>query len=475
MAKTDKELCYMTATEALKRFKGRTLSPVELMRAVIARSEEVNPKVNAYTYTFFDRALKEAKEAEDKYMKSSADLRPLEGIPTVIKDLHNVKGEITTWGSKIYEGFVPDKTIPPVQRLFDAGVIMHARSTTPEFAHTAHCHSPLWGATRNPWNLDYSSGGSTGGGAAALATGMTTLSDGCDGGGSSRIPASACGVLGYKPPIGRTPFDILPTNIETLLVFGPLTRSVADAALMQNVVSGPDWDSILAQRPKLEIPEKLEGISGWKIAFSMDLGYFEVDTEVQKNTREALEVFKGLGCQVDEIDLGWRYDTYDAWRTHWESLIAALCVQYIPRWQYEMDRFVRILIQAGMPHSAIRYIQTDFVRTNMFKKLGPTLKEYNVLLCPTTAVPSVGAWHECDDPNFKINGKPIDAYLGWVLTYPFNLLGECPVATVPSGFASSGVPTGLQIVGAPWDDVSVFRAAAAYEEAKPWRDKHPEL
>ena len=471
------DLCYMTASEALALFKARKLSPVELTEAVIARSETVNLKVNAYTYTFYERALEQAKRAEEKYGKTDGRLRALEGIPCAIKDLHPVKGEITTWGSRVYEGVRSEFTAPTVQRLFNAGVIMHARTTTPEFAHTGHCHSPLWGATRNPWNTEYSSGGSSGGAGAAVASGMTTLADGTDGGGSVRIPSSACGIHGFKPSFGRNPVGILDTNFELILHFGPMTRSVEDARLMQNVMCGPWEGDITTLRPKLRIPEldKLGGVKGKKFAFSMDLGYFEIHPDVQKNTQDAANSLKSLGAEVDEVDIGWTMDVYDAWITHWQGLFASIAGQYLPRWQYQMDPYVRELLHAGMNHSHVRVKQTEFVRTQMYASLGKILKTYDYLICPTLAVPSVDAWHQCDDPDYTINDQPVDAMLQWCLTYPFNLVSQCPVATVPTGFAGTGVPTGMQIVGRTYDDVSVFRAAAAYEQAKPWRNRTPDI
>lgn len=468
------DLCYIPATEAITRFKAKELSPVELMEAVIRRSEEVNPKVNAYTYTFFEQALEQARQAETKYAHGAA-VRPLEGVPCAIKDLHPVEGEIATWGSKVYEGIRSEYTVPTVQRLLDAGAIMHARTTTPEFAHTGHCHSPLWGVTRNPWNPAYSSGGSSGGAGVAVAAGMTTIADGTDGGGSIRIPASACGIFGFKPPFGRNPTGVLGTNLESILHFGPLTRSVADAVLMQNVMSGPHPADITTIRPKLDLPARLEQIKGWKVAYSPDLGYFEVDDEVAANTRAAVHAFEELGCKVEQVELGWDNSAYDAWVTHWEGLFATLCGQYLPRWQYEMDPFVRKLLHKGMRHSATRVKATEFVRTQMYDKLAPVLEEYDVLLCPTLAVPSVAADHKCDDPDFTINGRPVDAFLQWAMTYPFNLVSQCPVATVPTGFASSGVPTGMQIIGKTFDDVSVLRAAASFETIRPWAMTVPTL
>jgi Asp-tRNA(Asn)/Glu-tRNA(Gln) amidotransferase A subunit family amidase len=284
MNRADLDLCYMSATEAVRRFRARKLSPVDLMRAVIARAEEVEPRINAFTYTYFERALTQARAAERRYAGRGGKPGPLEGIPLAVKDLHPIKGEITTYGSKVYENTRFDFTTPTVQRLIDAGAIVHARTTTPEFGHTGHCHSPLWGATRNPWNLAYSSGGSSGGSGAALAAGTTTIADGSDGGGSIRIPASACGVYGFKPSFGRNPGGIVATSFDWILHLGPMTRAVEDAVVMQNVMSGPHVADVTTLRPKLDIPRRFDGIKGMKVAFSMDLGYFEVDREVQRWT-----------------------------------------------------------------------------------------------------------------------------------------------------------------------------------------------
>ena len=474
------ELCYMTATEAIERFRAKTLSPVELMSAVIARSEAVNPKVNAYTYTFYDRALEQARAAERAYAAGD-ETRPLEGLPVVIKDFHAVKGEITTFGSRIYADHVPDFSAPTVERLLDSGAIMHARTTSPEMAHAPHTRSELWGATRNPWNLDYGPGGSSGGAGAAIATGMTTLADGTDGGGSIRIPAGSCGIFGFKPPFGRNPTDRDHPR-ESLLHYGPMTRCVSDAALMQNVMAGPHRDDICSIRPKLEIPETLEPIEGWKIAFSMDLGYIEVDDEVQKNMRDALQTFRDLGCTVNEVDLGWSTAALDAWTVIWEGLFWALVGPDYPRIKYDLEGFVRGILERGSQHSLSRFYRTNLVRGEMYSTLAPILEEHDILICPTNALPGLPIDQDLADTGLRINGKPVtgsnhpgDMYVQWQLNYPFNLMSECPVASVPSGFASNGVPTGIQLVGRTYDDVSVFRAAADYERARPWAQHRPQL
>jgi len=471
---SDLDLSYMTATEAVAAFKTHALSPVELLSAIIARCEQLEPKVNALTYTYFDRALEQAKAAEAQYTRRSGQPRPLEGVTVAIKDFHPVKDEITTFGSKIYRDHRPHHTAPTVQRLLDAGAIMHCRTTTPEFAHAGVTASRLWGVTRNPWNLEYTPGGSSGGAGAVLAGGMTTLADGTDGGGSIRIPASVNGIVGYKPPFGRNPLD-LDHPLETILHYGPMTRSVADAALMQNIMSGPHLDDICTVRDKVVLPEVPEDIKGWRVAYSMDLGFYSVDPEVRRNTLSALEVFKSLGCRVEEVDVGWNWGVNSAWMTYWTVLFAGLLGDKLPRWRYEMtDGLVR-MIESGSAVSADRFYRINLVRGEMYKTLGPILENHDVLICPTTALPSIKHDYDPTDPNFTIDGERVPASIGWYMTMPFNLVSQCPVIAVPTGFAASGIPTGMQIVGKTFDDLSVFRAASAYEKAHPWRGKRPEI
>jgi amidase len=474
MSDLNLDLCYMTATEAIAAFKTRALSPVELLKAIIARCEQLEPKVNALTYTYFDRALEQAKAAESQYARRGGEPRPLEGVPVAIKDFHPVKGEITTFGSKIYRDYRPDHTAPTVQRLLDAGAIMHCRTTTPEFAHAGMTASPLWDITRNPWNLEYTPGGSSGGAGAALAGGMTTLADGTDGGGSIRIPASLAGAVGYKPPFGRNPLD-LDHPLETILHYGPMTRSVSDAALMQNIMTGPHLDDICSLREKVVLPEAPEDIRGWKVAYSMDLGFYSVDPEVRRNTLSALEAFKSLGCTVEEVNLGWNWGVNNAWMTYWTVLFAGLLGDKLPRWRYEMTEGLVRMIESGAALSADRFYRINAVRGEMYKTLGPILEDYQVLICPTTALPAVKHDHDTNDANFTIDGAKVPASIGWYMTMPFNLVSQCPVIAVPTGFAASGIPTGMQIVGKTFDDLSVFRAAAAYEKARPWRGRRPQI
>jgi len=472
----DLDLCYLSASAALAAFRARTLSPVELMQALIARCEAVGPHVNAFTYTFFDRALGQARKAEKAYARRRGAPRPLEGVPVVIKDFHPVAGEITTFGSRMHADFRPATTAPTVARLFAAGAIMHARTTTPEFAHSGATHSPLWGVTRNPYNLDFTPGGSSGGASAALAAGMTTLADGTDAGGSVRIPAAPCNIVGYKPPFGRNPLD-LDHPLETLLHYGPMARTVGDCALMQNVMSGPHAADMLSLRERVLIPESFPAVRGMKVAVSMDLGFFEVDPTVVANTQGALDVLRSLGCRVQEVDLGWHSGILKPYLEYWEAMAAAfLGGDVLRRWRYEMDPFFVGMIERGMRLRATDHYKINLVRGEIYQKLAPILDKHDALICPTLAVPAVKADHDNGATDFTINGKVVPAYLNWCLTWPFNLTSACPVLAVPSGVCrKTRVPTGIQLVGRSYDDLTVFRLARAYEQARPWAAKRPKL
>ena len=299
---SDLDLCYMPATRALELFRSKKLSPVELMQAVIDRAEAVQPKINAFTYTHFDDALAAARKAEAKYAAGKRT-RALEGLPVGIKDESYIAGLPTSNGSLTMKNFVAETTSPINERILRAGAIVHARTATPEFSCAGYTHSKLWGVTRNPWNPEFTPGGSSGGSSASLAAGTSALCSGSDIGGSIRIPAGTCGLVGFKPPYGRNPEDP-PFNLDFYCHVGPLARTVSDAILLQNVMCGPHLSDIASLRPKLRLPADYKPISGWKIAYSPDLGFFEVDEDVRRNTEKALDVFRAAGATVEEVDLG---------------------------------------------------------------------------------------------------------------------------------------------------------------------------
>ncbi len=457
------DLCYMPAYRVLGLFRARELSPVELMRAMIARAETVEPTINAFGDTYFDEALAAARASEDRYLKGEA--RPLEGIPLAVKDVQRVEGKRTAQASLILKDHVDDHSDPMIERLTGAGAIIHARTTTPEFALSGICNSRLWGNTLNPFNPEYGPGGSSGGSGASLAAGTTVLATGTDIGGSIRIPASCCGVVGYKPPHGRNP-DGPPCNFDTYNHCGPLTRTVRDATLVQNVVSGPhplDHDSL---RDQVVIPDDPEPVGKFRVAWSMDFGYVPIDAEVRANTMRALDVFKSLGCEVEEVELGWGPECDEA------AMIWYGCMHFGRQTIWHAEKHADLMTDYALATAeAARALTLDDMARSwevvhrMYQSFGPVMETHDIFICPTNAIPAIRADHDPFDKDFRINGTKVDAEFGWILTHQFNMLHNCPVMSVPSGFAGTGVPTGIQIVGRTFDDLSVFRAARAYEAA----------
>jgi len=469
---SDTDLCYIPAHEALKRFRDRSLSPVELMRAVIARAEAVEPGLIAFTHRRFDEAMDKARAAEAHY--AAGRPRPLEGLPLAVKDEQEIKGQPSTSGSLLYRDNIAQSTSPSIARLLRAGAIVHARTVTPEFCCVGVTHSRLWGVSRNPWNRDYDVGGSSGGSASALAAGMTTLANGTDYAGSIRIPASCCGVVGYKPPYGRNP-ELPPFNLDPYNHIGPMARSVADCALMQNVMCGPHAADHATVRPKLRIPAALGDIKGWRIGWSMDLGYFAIDAAVRANTLAALDAFRAAGAEVVEVALPWTLDVRTAFQNHLEMIFGAWIGQALDRHRDLLTDYARTVGERARAASPARLMASMEVEGQMAIDFDQALRGCDVLVCPTLAIPAMTAGFGCFDPDFEVDGVKVDSYLQWCLTYPFNMLNRCPVLSLPSGVAPSGVPTGIQIVGRPFDDVRAFRAAAAFERAMPWAGRRPSL
>jgi Asp-tRNA(Asn)/Glu-tRNA(Gln) amidotransferase A subunit family amidase len=465
---SDDELCYLSATEALGRFKARKLSPVELMQAVIARADKVDPKINAFPIKHYDRALKQAKQAEARYMRTDGRLRPLDGLPVAVKDEAYIKGERVTFGSLIYKDFVADETNPSIGRVLRAGAVMHARSATPEFSCAPWTHSRLWGVTRTPWNLQYSCGGSSGGSGAGLAAGITPLASGSDIGGSIRIPASMCGVVGFKPPFGRNP-DSPPFNLDQYCHIGPMARTVADCALLQNVMSGPHPEDIVSLRPKLRIPAALGDIKGWRIALCLNPAQYDIDPDVTKNTAAAAELFRSAGATVEEVDLGWRRDdVVAAAAAHFGTIFAPQVARYAKKHRKIMTDYALDFADWSRSTRKEDYLRGLEIETAMYRSLGALFEKYRILLCPTLPLPATRAGESYVKRQLRINGKPQGRIENWLMTICFNIMSRCPVVSMPSGLAANGVPTGLSIVGRTYDDVSVFRAAAAYERERPW-------
>jgi Asp-tRNA(Asn)/Glu-tRNA(Gln) amidotransferase A subunit family amidase len=470
----DDDICYLPATQIIRLFGAKDLSPVDLLNAMVSRDQRVNTELNSFSDRYFEEAMNSARASELRWMRG--DARPLEGVPIAIKDAQRLAGKRTTFGSPIFRENIEAGSDPIIERIVEAGATIHARTTTSELCISGICRSPMWGLTLNPWNPAYGPGGSSGGSGAALAAGLTTLATGTDMGGSIRVPASACGVVGYKPPHGRNP-DGRPSNLDLFSHCGPLARTVMDIGLVQNIVSGPhilDHDSL---RDTVHLPEEPEDIRGFRVAFSIDLGYRQVDPEVRRNTLNALDVFRQLGCDVHEVGLDWT-EEIDAAFGHWFNALHA--GQGLIRHAAEHPHLLSedmLRVAAAISDNANKAgVASMFdVANRMYAIFGPILQSHDIFICPTMTIPAVAADHQMFADDFQIDGKKVDPEFGYSTTHQFNILHNCPVLSVPSGFARSGIPTGIQIVGRTFDDLSVYRAGAAFEKARGYWYESKEL
>ena len=464
----DDDLCYLPATQALARFRARTLSPVELTEAVIRRAEAIGETVNPFADRYFGEAMERARAAEAKYARTDGRLRRLDGLPLAVKDTSEIRGRRTTNGSLINKDRIDQSTNPAIERLLRSGANLFARTTCPEFCWLFTCHSRMWGVTRNPWRLDITPGGSSGGSAAALAAGAATIATGSDSAGSIRQPASQCGVVGYKPPYGRMP---LPPSVsfDPYVQEGPMTRSVADAALMLNVMSGPHPLDHTALPRKLTIPEHPLGTEGLRVAYSIDLGHYEVVDDVRRETQAALNALADAGAEVVEVAMEGTSEAIRLAHGAQEFMFASTIQEAMDKHGDSVSAYVPELAETAHSFGADDFRQTPGVAGQFWHdQLGPIFRKFDVFVCPTVSCPEVPAenWQQHE---IVVNGRRLTD-TDTVLTALFNLFSRCPVLAVPSGITDAGLPTGLQIVGRPCDDITVFRVARALERERPWLD-----
>ena len=459
----------MAATALARSIRQKKVSPVEVVDAVLARIDKVNPALNAYVTLADEQARREARAAERALTRRSATLGPLHGVPFSVKDLVITKGVRTTFGTPLYRDHVPGEDAPIVARLKAAGGIMLGKTNTPTMGWIGATHNPLFGITRNPWNLERTPGGSSGGASAAAAAGLGPLHVGTDGGGSIRIPASCAGIFGFKASYGRIPTYPV-SGAWSLSHVGPLTRTVADAALMMNVCAGPDErDQYSLPAERVDYLRALSGsLEGWRVAWSDDLGFADcVDPEVAAVCARAARAFRELGCRVEEVTPRWP-SPYEAWSEIFCGGLATRLAPYLDR-RAEIDTGLVKIIESTLRNPPTKYVQSWFDRLAWWQHPRAFFEKYDLLLTPTIACPPfrVGL----DNPT-EIAGRPVVPYAWIPFTYPFNLTGQ-PAASVPCGFTADGLPVGLQIVGRRLADTTVLRAAAAFERLRPWSSRRP--
>jgi len=468
---TDADLCFTPATELVALFRRRKVSPLELTRAVLERIEKVNPPLNAYCTVAAEQALAAARRATAA-LKRRAKLGPLHGIPVSIKDLTLTQGIRTTEGSKIFEHRISGHDALVVERLKAAGAIVLGKTNTPEFGAGANTFNAVFGPTRNPWDPTFTCGGSSGGAAVALATGLGPLAQGSDLGGSLRIPAAFCGVVGFRTTPGLVPVWPATLAWDPWSVEGPMARTVADTALMLTAIAGPDPRAPLSfavDTRTFTHAVRAPGIKGLRIAWGGGLGITPVDDEVLGVCHAATAVLRALGARVDEAhpDFDGLHEIVDVSRG---ASMVARHADKLGKWRGVMQENLVKNIEYGLTLTATDIGRAERIRTVLWHRVREFYTRYDLIVTPTTAVPPFPV--AVVYPR-EINGKPMTHYIEWaLLTYAFTVVG-LPAISVPCGFTRAGLPVGLQLAGGWRDDATVLRAAAAFEAAHPWGHRRP--
>ena len=469
------DICFMPAFEMREKIKSQELSSIEITETIIERIKKINPIINAYCTPTFDLARETAEKA-DEAVKRSEKLGLLHGIPTSIKDLMQTKGIRTTYGSKLYEDFIPEQDDVAVQRLIASGCVILGKTNTPEFGSIALTNNKLFGETKTPWDIERNSGGSSGGAASSVASGIGPLALGSDGGGSIRVPSSCCGVYGLKPTFGRIPsYPRIGIAFSSMDHYGPIVRYVKDAALMLNVMKGhhpadnnsfPDDDidyvKILEDKPK-----KL------KIGYSMTLGYGKaLEEEVKESVLKGVQKFEQFDWEVEEADLKIRNP-----ESSYKTLVS---IGYAYDLQKDYNNRIEDLspdligsIRLGLDNSSMNIGKAREQRKQVYEVMYQYFKHYDVLITPTLPCPAIKpGWLETGTTFPTIGKKPLSIMTWMTYTYPFNMTG-LPAASIPSGWSSSDLPIGMQIVGKRYDEKTVLQVSKAFEEVSPWQDKRP--
>jgi aspartyl-tRNA(Asn)/glutamyl-tRNA(Gln) amidotransferase subunit A len=464
------ELCFAPATRLAAMIRAKEVSPVEVVEAVLGRVQALEPRLNAFATLTADRAREDARKAEAAVMRGEP-LGPLHGVPVTIKDLNETAGIPTERGSFIQKGNVPATDAPVVTRLRAAGGIVLGKTTTSEFGWSGVSRSPLTGITHNPWKHGFNAGASSAGAGVAAAAGYGPLHQGSDGAGSIRMPSHFCGIVGLKPSFGRVPHWPVPNNDQTSHV-GPMTRTVADAALMLKVMAGPHpWDHWTLEAPPDDYPARLgDGVAGLRVAFSPDLGHARVDPEVAELVAKAAAAFGGLGCAVEQAATPFGPDGPPLVRFMWSAHMASLA-KHLPEFESRMDPGLVACIRAGQGRGLAEFLEVRRRKLAYIEQVHRFFERWDLLLTPSVSVAAFPA-ERLQPAHWPQH--PWDWIMWAEFSYPFNFSGN-PAVSVPCGFTGAGLPVGLQIVGRRFADTTVLRAAAAFEAACPWASRRPPL
>lgn len=467
MSVHDQELALTPATQLVERFRSGEVSPVEAAEASLTQIERLDRHVNAYCLVDGERALRDARESQQRW-SDGRPAGPLDGVPVAVKDVFLTDGWPTLKGSKLTD---PDQEwatdAPVVASLRDSGAVLLGKTTTPELGWKGVTDAPVYGVTGNPWDPTRTPGGSSGGSSAAVVLGMGALALGTDGGGSIRIPGGFSGHPGIKPTYGRVPlWPVSPYG--TLAHAGPMARTVPDLALMLGVLARPDARDWTALPPEhADYVAALQGgVEGLRVAYSADLGWVDVDPEVAAAVDDAVAVFEELGADVEAVDPGFS-EPLETFEVLWNSGAAAATRDAGDAELDLMDPGLRRIVEQGRTFSALDYLEAAQRRGELGVHMNRFHERWDLLLTPTLPIPAFAAGRDVPE------GWPDERWPTWAgFSYPFNLTQQ-PGASVPCGFTEAGLPIGLQIVGAKYADALVLRAAHAYETARPLRRRPP--
>ncbi|MFT4118810.1 amidase [Bradyrhizobium sp.] len=456
----DTQLVDLSATAVVTLLRARKVSPLEVVDAAIERIEAVDGQVNALPVRMFEKAREAAKQF--KATEAAAEPGWLAGLPIAIKEFNDIAGERTTYGSRLLKDVVATSNDLTVRNFLTSGAILIAKSNVPEIAG-ANTFNPVYGATKNPWNLKMSAGGSSGGSAAALASREVWLANGSDLGGSLRIPASYCGVVGLRPSVGRVPRPAADLPFDPLTVEGPMARSVADLALMLDAQSRDGHrDALALPRPKTPFVDAIaRPRTPTRVAYSKDLGLSRnVDHEVVEITRAAALAFESAGSIVDDVvpDFAGSIDCFQTLRA---LLLASMRRDLLSGNRELIAPEIVWNIEKGLALTADQIVDAEQARARVFASVAEFFDHHDVLACPTVALPPFPV--EQRYPT-SINGEELSTYIDWMfLTFCLTVTG-CPVISIPCGLTKSGLPVGIQLMGRPGGDFELLSIASKLEE-----------
>ncbi len=468
----DNDLNYLTISEAAALIESRQLSPVELVRAHLERIGQTDGQLNSFVTLLADEATAASRGAEAEI--SAGNYRGvLHGIPIGLKDLYYTKGVRTTVGSKIMGDFVPDYDAAVTERFRDAGAILLGKLQMHEFALGATSENPHHGPARNPWDTTRITGGSSGGSGSSVAAGQCMATLGSDTGGSVRIPASACGIVGHKPTFGRVSrIGVFPLS-NSLDTVGPMTRTVRDAAIVMNTIAGYDErDQSSANRPDEDFTRLLgQDITGLKIGVPQDYFYDLIDDEVKAAVQKAAQKFEELGAIVEECSIPALDDSISISGTILLTEAAEIHLDNLRNHAYDLGADVRGRLEEGAMNPAVTYIAAQRARTEFNRAIADSMKTYDILLAPSTAAPAPRIGEDIVEVAGQTEHK---LALMPRLTRPHNICG-IPTVSIPCGFSTDGLPIGMQLAARPFEDALALQVAYAYEQATSWHTRRPPI